>query len=231
MFDQTKHKVILVEILKDIYYDPEIRTVLGFKGGTAAFLFYDLPRFSVDLDFNLLQEDKKEVVFKKIKDILQKYGVIYDAVEKRYTLFFLISYEKGERTVKIEISKRQGISGYELKSYLGISMLVMKQEDMAAEKLSALLTRTKFAMRDVYDVWFYLKNKWPLNEHVLKEKTGFSFHEAIIRAIEKVSSLNKNQFLQGMGELLDAKQKAWAKEKLIDETIFYLRLYQKMNEN
>lgn len=58
MFDKNKHKIILVKILKNIYSDKDLRNVLGFKGGTALFLFYGLPRISVDLDFNLLDEKK-----------------------------------------------------------------------------------------------------------------------------------------------------------------------------
>lgn len=229
MFDHTKHRVILIEILKDIYDDPQLRTTLGFKGGTAAMLFYDLPRLSVDLDFDLLDTDKKELVFEKIKVILDRHGLLREAKEKKYTLFFLISYEKGERTINIDISKRRGVSGFQLKTYLGVGAMVMKQEDMVAGKLAALLTRKKFAMRDVFDVWFFLKNKWSINQTVLTEKTGFSINQALKQAIKKVSGIKKNQLLHGLGDLIDAKQKSWLKEKLIDETIFQLRLYQKIH--
>lgn len=50
----NRHKSILTEILKAIYEDATLAPLLGFKGGTAAALNYDLPRFSVDLDFDLL---------------------------------------------------------------------------------------------------------------------------------------------------------------------------------
>jgi predicted nucleotidyltransferase component of viral defense system len=225
MLEQTKHRVILIDILKSIYGDPDLRTVLGFKGGTAAMLFYDLPRLSVDLDFDLLDADKKKVVFEKMKVILKQHGVLRQAIEKRNTLFFLISYEKEKHTIKIEISKRKGASGFEPKGYLGVSALVMKPEDVIAGKLSALLTRRKFAMRDVFDVWFFLKNKWPINETVLTENTGLSLSKALELAIKKVSDIDKRQILQGLGELLSEKQKAWVREKLIDETVFYLRDY------
>ena len=226
MFNQAKHRVILIDLLKSIYSDPDLRTILGFKGGTAAMLFYDLPRLSVDLDFDLLDTDKSGLVFKKIKAIIEQFGVLREAREKRFTLFFLISYEKGEHTIKIEISKRKGLSGFELKSYLGVAALVMKADDMAAGKLSALLTRRKLAMRDVFDTWFFLKNKWTINETVLKEKTGLSLKEGLKQAISKLSGIKKSQVLQGLGELIDEKQKIWIKDKLIEETIFYLRLYQ-----
>ncbi|MBU1322470.1 nucleotidyl transferase AbiEii/AbiGii toxin family protein [Patescibacteria group bacterium] len=228
MLDLARHKTILINLLKDIYSDVELRTILGFKGGTAAMMFYDLPRFSVDLDFDLLNEGKKELVLEKIKKILPPYGEIHDAAEKRFTLFFLLSYEKGKQAVKIEISKRKGLNVYEFKNYLGISMLVIKQEDAAAGKLAALITRKRFAMRDVFDTWYFLKNDWSINEAVLKEKTGLSLKQALKKALGKVAEIRKNQALQGLGELLNNKQKVWVKENLIKDIIFLLKLKLKM---
>lgn len=228
MLDQVNHKIVLVEILKDLYADPALRTILGFKGGTAALLFYDLPRLSVDLDFDLLEETKKELVFKKVKAILTRHGNLREAIEKHYTLLFLLSYAKGKQMVKIDISKRKGLSRFERKSYLGVSALVMKPEDMLACKLAALLTRKKFAMRDVFDLWFFLKNKWEINEAVLQEKTGLTVKQALKQAIKVVRTIKPNRLLAGMGELVDAKQKVWIKTRLVGETVFYLRLFNRL---
>ncbi|MBI5613726.1 nucleotidyl transferase AbiEii/AbiGii toxin family protein [Candidatus Gottesmanbacteria bacterium] len=225
MLDHAKHRSVLLEILKDIYSDTTIRTALGFKGGTAAMLAYGLSRISVDLDFDLLDENKKTVLFETIKTILNQHGKLREAREKRHTLFFLMSYEKGQHTIKIDISKRAGRSEFHLKTFLGIPMLVMNQEDMTAGKLSALLTRKKFAMRDVFDLWFFLKNKWAINNTVVTEKTGLTIKKALTQAIKKIGAIKKNQALNGLGELLDPKQKSWAKDHLIKDTIFHLRLY------
>jgi len=62
-FDASTHKNILVRILKDIFSNSAIGPYLGFKGGTAVLLFYNLSRFSVDLDFDLLDESKESIVF------------------------------------------------------------------------------------------------------------------------------------------------------------------------
>lgn len=226
MLNVMRYKVVLIEILKRIYDDPELRTVMGFKGGTAAMLFYDLPRFSVDLDFDLLVESKKELVFEKLSILLSKQGVLRQAIEKRYTLFFLISYEKGEHVIKVEVTKRPIVCEFEPQNYLGLTMLVMKPSDMVASKISAFLTRRKLAMRDVFDVWFFLKNQWQINERVLLDKTGLTIDQALKEAIGKVDSLDRRQVLQGLGELLDVKQKDWVRSKLLEETAFYLRLYE-----
>lgn len=130
MFNTGVHKTMMVKLLKNIYTDPFLRTSLGFKGGTAAYLFYDLPRMSVDLDFDLLDERKKDEVFLRIKNVTSPLTTVEEAVEKRYTLFFLLRYKKGIQNIKIEISKRPIKTTYIEQSYYGISMLVPKKEDM-----------------------------------------------------------------------------------------------------
>lgn len=225
VLNKDLHRTNFLTVLKEIYADPNLRTVLGFKGGTAAMLFYELPRFSVDLDFDLLDPTKKELVFEKIKAILQKLGVLSQAWGKQYTLFYLLHYQKRERTLKVEISKRPSRSEFELKNYLGIPMLVMKQEDITAGKLAALLTRREFASRDMFDLEFFLRNNWTINEQVLKEKTNLTLIEALNEAIKQVETVDKDQLLAGLGELLeDNKQKTWVKEKMKDELLFQLRL-------
>jgi len=221
------HRAVFIRILREIYTDSLLRSILGFKGGTAAMLFYKLPRFSVDLDFDLLEPEKKQIVLNRLKNLLPKFGQLTEAMEKKHTLFFLLKYMKGERNIKIEISKQGARSEFVKKNYLGISMLVMTKDDMTAGKLAALLTRKRFASRDVFDLWFFLKNSWPIDGNFLKEKTGFSLNQAFNKALAKVKKIKKTELLSGLGELLDNKQKAWVREKLIEELVFYLRFYQK----
>jgi len=76
MLDLEKHRLIMVQILKDIFTDISLGNLLGLKGGTAAYLLYDLPRFSVDLDFDLLPVAKEKEVFSKVERILKSYGKI-----------------------------------------------------------------------------------------------------------------------------------------------------------
>jgi len=225
MLNKDIHKNILINTLNSIYKDTQIRTFLGFKGGTAALLFYDLPRFSVDLDFDLLDPSKKELVFQRLKEILSKVGKIDQAHEKQNTLFFLINYQSQERNIKVEISKRAIKSEYEVKNYLGIPMLVMKKDDMAASKLAALVERKKFAARDMFDLWFFLVNNWPIDEELLQEITGFSLYNMLNKAQERIKDIKKTELLAGLGDLLDNKQKAFVKEKLQAELLLQLRLY------
>ena len=156
--DIATHKTILFQILKDIYADSSISPYLGFRGGTAALMFYGLDRFSVDLDFDLLDESQEDNVFDRVIDILQKYGTIKETHKKRFSLFIRLSYEDKARSIKVEINRRQYGSRYEIRTYLGVSMRVMVVEDMFAHKLLALYERIDKTSRDVYDVWFFLKS-------------------------------------------------------------------------
>jgi predicted nucleotidyltransferase component of viral defense system len=154
------HGNMLVNILKDIYMDHNIKSILGFKGGTAAKLFYSLDRFSVDLDFDLLDLSRKDYVFEYIEKVLSKYGVLKEARKKRFTLFFSLQYtgkKNNDQRIKIEINTREFNSRYEGMSYLGISMNVMVKEDMFAHKLVAMYERIEETSRDIYDVRFFLQ--------------------------------------------------------------------------
>jgi len=218
------HKNLLLQILKDIYSDTSISPFLGFKGGTAAYMFYDLPRFSVDLDFDLIDEEKEDSVFSRVEEIVKKYGKIKEAKKKRFNLFFLLSYEEKAQNIKVEINRRAFGSQYALKTHLGISMLVMKKEDMFAHKLMAMYERIGKANRDIYDVWFFLKDNWPVNKHIVEERSGTIFKNFLQKCISSLEELEDYSILAGMGEVLSEKQKIWAKENLIKDVIFLLKL-------
>src|SRR3989344_8444261 len=104
--DHPKHKNILLQILKNIYSDPAIAPFLGFKGGTAAFMFYDLNRNSVDLDFDLLDESKEQIIFDKIQKIVASYGKVVDSRIKRFNLLTVISYDEKSQNIKVEVNRR-----------------------------------------------------------------------------------------------------------------------------
>lgn len=224
------HKNILHKILVDVYSDTTISPFLGFKGGTAAYLFYGLNRFSVDLDFDLLDESQEEHVFERVGEIIKKYGIIKEAEKKRFTLFFLLSYdqkEKNAQNVKIEISRRSFGSKYDTKSYMGISMLVMAKEDMFANKLMAMYERLGKANRDIFDVWYFLNNNWPINDEIVEKRIGISLGEFLQKCNDSLEKFDDHNILDGMGELLkDEKQKDWVRNNLKKNVIFLLKNYQ-----
>lgn len=224
--DSMVHKNMLVHILKDIYTTRAVGQHLGFKGGTAALLFYNLSRFSVDLDFDLLDATQEEYIFDAITAILQKYGTV-KSQNKRYSLFFLLSYSEklqGAQNIKVEINKRIFGSRYEIKRYLGIAMQVMVKEDMVAHKLVAMHERIGKTNRDIFDVWFFLSNHWMINKNIVTLRTGMPYKAFLQVCIEDLETMSNRGILSGIGELLNAQQKVWAKTSLLSETVFLLKL-------
>lgn len=222
-FDTSVHKNILFQILKDIYSDTTIAPLLGFKGGTAAFMFFELSRFSVDLDFDLLDESKEDYIFNRIEQIANKYGSIKEMERKRFNLLFVLSYEDNARKIKIEINRRSFGSRYELKTYLGVSMLVMVREDMFAHKLMAMHERVGKTSRDVYDVWFFLEKRWPINKEIVEKRAEIPFSELVRKCIEQLEKMNNRNILDGLGDLLTEPQKDWARSKLRTGAVFLLK--------
>ena len=222
--DYSKHKNILLQILKDIYSDTSIAPYLGLKGGTAAMMFYGLPRSSVDLDFDLLDESKEDEVFEKVSAIVKAYGTVRDSRIKRFNLLHVISYNPQAQNVKIEINRRQFGSKYEMKNYLGISMLVMVQEDMFAHKLMAMIERVGKTSRDIFDVQYFAKNNWPINKKIVEDRSRTSFREALEKAIGLLESMDNKHILEGLGELLSDSQKDSVRAKLKSDTVFLLKV-------
>jgi len=226
--DRNKHETIMSKILMDIYKDRVLSSVLGFKGGTAAYFFYDLPRFSVDLDFDLLDSKKVEEVFEEVKKIAVIYGDIKDAWIKRNTILVAISCGQLDRNLKIEISGREEEKKdiYEQKSLYGFSVLVMEKSAMCANKLVALGNRKKTVGRDMFDVYFFLKNDWPIDTEIIQNKTGKNVNEYLTYLVDFVNVKSDSiNMLLGLGELVDEKQKAWVRSNLVSELKSLLAIY------
>lgn len=223
--DTNKHKFFMLQILKDIFSDTELADSLAFKGGTALMFFYDLPRFSVDLDFNLLDTDKEKVVHDKVRKILLKYGDIHDEALKFYGSVFVLDYGQDERKLKVEISNRQFDNHYEVKNLLGIDMKVLVKPDMFAHKLCALLDRNEITGRDVFDSWFFLNTQTPINANIVEERMKMPLQEYIQRCIDTLEQVSDKTIMNGLGELTDGEIKKFAKTKLRKETISLLGFF------
>jgi len=222
--DVSTHRTILFQILQEIYSDTTISPFVGFKGGTAALMFYGLDRFSLDLDFDLLDETKEDQVFEGVITILKRIGTLRESRKKHFNLFCLLSYESKAHNIKVEVNRRQFGSRYEIKSYLGVSMLVMVPEDMFAHKLMAMHERIGKTSRDIYDVWFFLKQRFPINKAIVEQRSGMAFAELIEICIHQLEAMSNRHILDGVGELLTSSQKDWARAKLRQDTIALLRL-------
>ena len=225
MVDINKHKFFLFQILKDIYEDKELAGILSFKGGTALMFFYDLPRFSVDLDFNLLNPNKEDMVYGKVREILLKHGTIHDEAKKFYGILCVLDYGVGERKLKVEISNRNFDDHYEVKNLLGVNMQVMVAPDMFAHKLCAMLDRTAITNRDIFDCWFFMDNKTPLNKSIVETRMNMPLANYLQKCIDTLEGMGNKGMLNGLGEVTDENMKKFVRSKLRTETITLLKFY------
>lgn len=225
MVDINKHKFLLVQILKDIYSDVALSSMLGFKGGTALMLFYGLPRFSVVLDFDLLKTDETDLVYERVKNIVLKYGNIKDEAKKHFGIIVVLDYGMDERNLKLEISNRLGLDRYETKNYLGIPMQVMVEADLFANKLCALLDRGKVINRDIFDCYFLMQRRTPVNIGIVEKRMKMQFSAYVEKCIIEIEKVNEKRILSGLGDLMDEGIKTTIKQNLKKDTIALLKLY------
>jgi predicted nucleotidyltransferase component of viral defense system len=215
----------MTQVLKDIYSDAELANCLGFKGGTALMFFYELPRFSVDLDFNLLQTEKSETVFRKIRKIALKHGKIDDEALKFFGGIVVLDYGKEERKLKIEFSNRQSDDEYKSCNLLGITVKTMSLRDMFSHKLCALLDRNSITNRDIFDCWFLMSRHTALNPQIVERRMKKPLSDYLQDCIDTVEKMPNKSLLDGLGELVNAELKTFVRNKIRTELIVLLNFY------
>jgi hypothetical protein len=132
-----------------------------------------------------------------------------------------LDYEKSYPNIKVEFNKRIWKNNvYKTVWLLGVNIKIDDKKTMFSNKLVAMSERKIIVARDLFDVHYFLKLKYPFNEELIKERTGKTIGE-YLGYLEKfiIKNYSKKNVLQGLGEILDEQQKAWAKDHLIAETI------------
>ncbi|MFH1553036.1 MAG: nucleotidyl transferase AbiEii/AbiGii toxin family protein [Candidatus Omnitrophota bacterium] len=205
-----KKRGILREYLQIIILSSIYRHNLGkfmfFTGGTAMRFFYNMPRFSEDLDFDtpgLSFKDFRELVEHVGKGLLKEGFFAEISAEKRGNLYvaelhfkdLMKSYGITDRRgldlmIKIEVYK----PAWDLQSESGVlslygynfSSILLEKGCLFSEKLYALFNRRRG--RDIYDTLFMLKKKFPLNEGVLAaNKIKGAAKEIILNHLKSLS--------------------------------------------
>jgi len=220
--DKNLHKQIMTNILLDIFKN--LNDKIAFKGGTCALLFYNLPRLSLDLDFDILTPLNKEDI-DNLEIILRKHGEIKDFYDKKHTIFFLLDYKKDVPNIKVEMNKRL-IESNKYKSiwFLGVRMKIVDKATLLTNKMVALTNRRSPVTRDLYDVYHFLKVGFPINENIIKERTNKTLQQYLKYLVSFIQdNYTSKNVLDGLGEVLAEDQKKWAKDNLISETVKEIR--------
>lgn len=105
MLNHNKHKEFMFKILIRIFQSP-LKDVLAFKGGTLAFLCYGLPRFSTDIDLDLLDYSKEPDLLEIMQDILENIGEIKNMTLGKELHRWIFRYDPSAMNIKVEVNKR-----------------------------------------------------------------------------------------------------------------------------
>lgn len=188
---------------------------LIFKGGTALQKVFGLNRFSIDLDFTQ-NKPLPENLFELLQKDISLLGIpaLFNATHNQNSivakaLIHGISYRNTENTAVvlwIEISLREKAVKEaktteiypvysDLQPYL---MKVMDLDEILAEKVRAILTRTK--ARDIFDLRFLLHKSIHINEAIVNEKLKdykLKYSKtALMDKIKAVKSIWQNELSQ-----------------------------------
>jgi predicted nucleotidyltransferase component of viral defense system len=233
--DKWKHRNIMKNILIDIYNDFELWTSLVFKWWTASYFFYDLDRFSTDLDFDLILENNnlwENIFLEKINNILKKYWLVKRSFNKKNTIFSLLSYWNIDHNIKIEISKRWVSGNFWKQNWFWSTILIMTEESIFSNKLYTLLNRTSLANRDIYDIYFFFNKNINFDIKLLEEKTWEKYLDFFSNIIDFLKKIPENHsILEWLGEVLNNdKHKDFVKNNLIIKLIEILEFRIKFDE-
>lgn len=188
-----------------------------FKGGTALKLFYGLPRYSEDIDYDSLPGVPPQKIMDIIGSLFKKRKwEITDEAVKYFTLLLELKFAGPERNfhIKIEISTREKELETAIMSLRGVPVLTLEPSFLMTEKLLTFVDRK--AGRDIFDAWFILKNAYPLNEARISKAFGTraNLYQAILSILENVDS---KKILQDTGKLLREDHRDWIKTSFLSD--------------
>lgn len=181
-----------------------------FKGGTCLYKFYNLDRFSEDLDFSLRKEINTDKLLKIIVRELKKFNIESKILEKKH-LFNSISYSlriygplyRGtpQSTCKLQIDVNlkskvilEPVAKRLISMYRDVPtcfVILMEEEEILAEKIRAILTRDK--ARDLYDAGFLLEKGVKVKKSLLNEK--LKYYEKIFKSSDLKESISRKEKL------------------------------------
>ncbi len=209
---------------------------LVFKGGTCLYKFHKLDRFSEDIDFTARKDMDVDGLLKKIIDDLASFGIETSVKEKRAAFNSVMAtlrakghLYKGDpkafASIGIDINLKSSI---DLEPVLAryaplygdippFSMLIMREEEILAEKIRAIMSRTK--ARDVYDLWFLLKKGVKFDVELARKKLKYYSQEWSVEEFRNHINAKEGVWMSELAPLVDNVPKFSEAKKYILEQI------------
>lgn len=227
------HKSYLNRILIEIIDNPLLSQHLAFKGGTCASMLGFLDRFSVDLDFDLLDKVQMTTLRKEFYIIFNQMGL---TVAKEYdtVLFSQVKYTNESKSKRntIKISAHDipvTANDYSVQYFREIDRLMRSQtiETMFANKLVAVTDRyakyKTIAGRDIYDIHHYFVQGYKYKGAVIQERTGLNpkdYFASLIAFVKK--HITQTVINEDLNTLLPNNRFQQIRKILIPETMHFL---------
>lgn len=180
----------LMNLLKEINKVANLKDNLVLKGGTAInFIYFDVPRLSVDIDVDYIGSAKKDRMLRDRKQIDKVLGRLFKKQgfnqEKRkyYALSqYILNYTNtagNNDKIKMEINFLNRVPVFKplQKSFGGFlgfekaNVSTLQVEELFGRKLRALITRG--ASRDLYDAYRLLVKKLGIDLNALRKSFIF----------------------------------------------------------
>ncbi|MFW6148053.1 MAG: nucleotidyl transferase AbiEii/AbiGii toxin family protein [Thermodesulfobacteriota bacterium] len=220
-FNQFREQTI-IEVVQTVAKS-RAGSQIAFKGGTALKLFYGLPRYSEDIDYDALPGSSPQELMRVLKGLfVKRRWEITDEAIKYFTVLSELRFAGPERRfrVKIEISTREKELETTIQSFRGVPILTLEPSFLMTEKLLTFLDRQ--AGRDIFDAWFILDHGYPLKESLIKEVfAGYKeFYQAMAHIVE---GADRNKILRDTGKLLGQDYRNWIRTSFLDDFIRLIR--------
>ena len=224
------------------FYEEKVNHLKSFfKGGTALRFLFGSFRFSEDLDFTCVGSMKK--ISSCLKDILPKLeresgfailvkdeklfeevGVAYRLVCQpneliRQPLGIRLDFSFREKPREPEVSA-VAVADYPISPFPLVTHLSKKE--ILTEKIRAILVRE--TPRDLFDLWFLLKQKTNLDWHLVEKKMEYyprvKFDRKIL--LKKVRAVEVGELKRNLNQFLPESYRQYY-PKIIKETLDFLK--------
>jgi len=177
-----------------------------FGGGTMLRLCFELPRYSVDLDF-YLKKDKKyfKPWAKKLSQMYLSLGAqITDEQEKHYSFLWEIKLSPFPRKLKIEVRKESKQSresqlniAHSAFSPMQVRLRTLTLKQMWMNKVSAMTDRNE--IRDAYDLEFLTRRR--AGDFLFLKKP------TLLKLWERLEGYTNQDFKVKLGSVLSAEER------------------------
>ncbi len=195
-------------VFLSVFYSCKGSEQVFFKGGTAVHLLFGAKRFSEDLDFTVMMNEREftrwiptvfaavqlqeQVTFTEKKTITGKrYLLTASPFIVPHTTFIRLDFSFRERVLKPEKATVKTDFPIVFTSYV----YHLAKEEIFAEKIRALFTRTKG--RDIYDLWYLATQGVMVDPHLIKEKLAYYGldEKGKEEIIQRIDAFPKREFI------------------------------------